>query len=99
MSCEAVGYLTIMQLTANEYLMVARPCIWMELMAQSVSWFYPSFPGRYLRDEVSSNCLGLGFCLSQRYFLFRMAELFSYQSSFYAKMCGYYGSKWLLYEY
>ena len=49
----------------------------MELMAQSVSWFYPSFPGRYLHDEVSSNCLGLGFCVSQRYFLFRMAELFS----------------------
>jgi len=31
----------------------------MELMAQSVSWFYPSFPGRYLVMKCLRIVLGL----------------------------------------
>jgi len=42
MSCEAVGYLTIMQLTANVYLVVARPCrsgwsLWLNQLAGQFS--------------------------------------------------------------
>ena len=79
MSCEAVGYLTIMQLTANVYLVVARPCrsgwsLWLNQLAGFIRVFQEDID---VRGEVSSNYLGLGFCVSQRYFLFRMAELFS----------------------
>ena len=47
----------------------------MELMAQSVSWFYPSFPGRHLYVE---KCLRIVLdwvsCASQNLFLLRMAR-------------------------
>jgi hypothetical protein len=44
MSCEAVGYLTIMQLTANVYLVVARPCrsgwsLWLNQLAGFIRVF------------------------------------------------------------
>ena len=72
----------------------------MELMAQSVSWFYPSFPGRHLY-VVKCLRIVLGWVsVFPEIFSFQNGKSCSvYQSSLYAKMCGYYGSKWLLYEY
>lgn len=100
MSCEAVGYLTIMQLTANVYLVVARPCrsgwsLWLNQLAGFIRVFQ--------EDIFMMKCLrivlGWVSVFPRDIFFSEWQSCSVYQSSFYAKMCGYYGSKWLLYEY